>query len=592
MLIRNEHKPYMAYKKEEKIQPALKSNYRLPTLFGAISAVFVGLIGYSFFVQEKYHQELSSSSEARLVRTIREPALRGAIVDRNGTILAVSRYLKIATFNPRAIYAPKRKGDTINWNTISDAQFRQLAEVLQVPEAEVRAKLQNLSSQYVQFKTELSLEDADKLKALGIPTLHFEERTERSYPTGNLFSHIVGFANSKGQGLEGLELSQNKTLTGEDGKQVVLRDRHRNVIELVDSPENVVAKSGETVTLSLDYNMQRLAREQLQAALTQFKAKAGGAVVLDAQTGEVLAMSSLPDYDANHYGEYPVESRRNFTVGVTIEPGSVMKPFIVAKALDDGKINRNTWFNTSAYELANKRISDTHEYGSLNTEGILQKSSNVGVSKIAAMYDNQTLYNYLSAIGFGRKTQSGVVGEQSAALKAANRWSRLDKAVMSYGYAITANLLQMAQGYTIFTTDGRLQPATIFKQPNPQKGEVILQPETARKMREMMISVTQKGGTGQAGAVPGYDVAGKTGTARKAINGRYEGKYVASFVGFAPAKNPRLIVAVSIDEPVGSYYGGTVAGPVFRGIMEGGLKLLNVAPTYVNADKNVQTAQR
>lgn len=592
MLIRNEHKPYMAYKKEEKIQPALKSNYRLPTLFGAISAVFVGLIGYSFFVQEKYHQELSSSSEARLVRTIREPALRGAIVDRNGTILAVSRYLKIATFNPRAIYAPKRKGDTINWNTISDAQFRQLAEVLQVPEAEVRAKLQNLSSQYVQFKTELSLEDADKLKALGIPTLHFEERTERSYPTGNLFSHIVGFANSKGQGLEGLELSQNKTLTGEDGKQVVLRDRHHNVIELVDSPENVVAKSGETVTLSLDYNMQRLAREQLQAALTQFKAKAGGAVVLDAQTGEVLAMSSLPDYDANHYGEYPVESRRNFTVGVTIEPGSVMKPFIVAKALDDGKINRNTWFNTSAYELANKRISDTHEYGSLNTEGILQKSSNVGVSKIAAMYDNQTLYNYLSAIGFGRKTQSGVVGEQSAALKAANRWSRLDKAVMSYGYAITANLLQMAQGYTIFTTDGRLQPATIFKQPNPQKGEVILQPETARKMREMMISVTQKGGTGQAGAVPGYDVAGKTGTARKAINGRYEGKYVASFVGFAPAKNPRLIVAVSIDEPVGSYYGGTVAGPVFRGIMEGGLKLLNVAPTYVNADKTVQTAQR
>ncbi len=592
MLIRNEHKPYMAYKKEEKIQPALKSNYRLPTLFGAISAVFVGLIGYSFFVQEKYHQELSSSSEARLVRTIREPALRGAIVDRNGTILAVSRYLKIATFNPRAIYAPKRKGDTINWNTISDAQFRQLAEVLQVPEAEVRAKLQNLSSQYVQFKTELSLEDADKLKALGIPTLHFEERTERSYPTGNLFSHIVGFANSKGQGLEGLELSQNKTLTGEDGKQVVLRDRHRNVIELVDSPENVVAKSGETVTLSLDYNMQRLAREQLQAALTQFKAKAGGAVVLDAQTGEVLAMSSLPDYDANHYGEYPVESRRNFTVGVTIEPGSVMKPFIVAKALDDGKINRNTWFNTSAYELANKRISDTHEYGSLNTEGILQKSSNVGVSKIAAMYDNETLYNYLSAIGFGRKTQSGVVGEQSAALKTASRWSRLDKAVMSYGYAITANLLQMAQGYTIFTTDGRLQPATIFKQPNPQKGEVILQPETARKMREMMISVTQKGGTGQAGAVPGYDVAGKTGTARKAINGRYEGKYVASFVGFAPAKNPRLIVAVSIDEPVGSYYGGTVAGPVFRGIMEGGLKLLNVAPTYVNADKNVQTAQR
>lgn len=585
MLIRNEHKPYMVYK-EEKKQLVSKNSGRLSVLFCTIGAVFVGLVGYSFLVQAKYHQELSSSSDARVVRSIRSPALRGVITDRNGAILAVSRYLKVATFNPKQIYEPKRKGDAVNWNVISDAQFTQLATLLKLPEEEVRAKLRDTSSQYVQFKTELSLEEADALKALRIPTLRFEDRTERTYPTGSLFSHIVGFSNSKGVGLEGLEYSQNAVLSGEDGKQIVLRDRHQDIVELIDSPENVPAKFGQTITLSLDQSMQALAREQLQAALKQFNAKAGGAVVLDAQTGEVLAMSSLPDYDANYYDQYPVESRLNFAVGVTMEPGSVMKPFLVAKAIDDGKISRDSWFATESYQVGDKIIRDAHKNKSLNTEGILQKSSNVGMSKIAAMYENQDMYDFYSAIGFGKKTQAGVTGEQSATLKPAAQWSRLDKAVMSYGYAITANLLQMAQGYTIFTTNGQLMPATVFKQSYPQKGQQILKPETARQMREMMISITQKGGTGQAGAVPGYDVAGKTGTARKAVNGRYEGKYRSSFVGFAPAKNPRLIVAVTIDEPQNAYYGGTVAGPVFREIMGGGLKLLGVKPTHLTPEKS------
>lgn len=591
MLIRNEHKPYMA-QKEVKTPLVAQGGGRLSLLFCCIGGVFATLLGYSFLVQSKYHDELNSSSEARVVRSIREPALRGVITDRNGTLLAVSRYMKVATFNPKAIYEPKRKGDAVNWNVISDQQFAQLADLLKLPEDEVRTKLKDTTNQYVQFKTELSLQEADKLKALRIPTLRFEERSERTYPTGNLFSHIVGFANSNSKGLEGLEFSQNEQLTGSDGKQIVLRDRHQNVVELIDSPENISAKSGQTITLSLDEPMQRLAREQLQAALTQFNAKAGGAVVLDAQTGEVLAMSSLPDYDANFYEQYPEENRRNFAVGATLEPGSVMKPFVVAKALDDGKITRDTWFNTESYQVANKMIRDSHVYHSLSTEGILQKSSNVGVSKIAAMYENQDLYDYFSSVGLGRKTQSGVVGEQVSPLKAARQWSRLDKAVMSYGYSITANLLQLAQGYTIFTTDGHLMPATIFKQAHTPKGEPVLKPETARLMREMMISVTQKGGTGRAGAVEGYDVAGKTGTARKVVNGRYEGKYRSSFVGFAPAKNPRLIVAVTIDEPSGSYYGGTVAGPVFRGIMAGGLKLMGVKPTYVPAEATTQTAKR
>ncbi len=584
MLIHNEYKPYMAHKEEKKRRKA-ENTKRLTGLFAAIGCSFSVLVAYSFAVQANHHEELSKFGDNRVVRSIKSPALRGTITDRNGAILAVSRYLKVATFNPKAIYAPKRQGDSVNWNAISDAQFARMAQILRLPENEIREKLRDTSSQYVQFKTELSLEEADALKALKIPTLRFEERTERTYPTGNLFSHIVGFANNKGVGLEGLERVDNARLTGEDGRQVVLRDRHQNIVELIDSPDNATAKSGETLVLSVDQNLQRLAHDQLAATLKTFNAKAGGAVVLDAQTGEILAMTSLPDYDANYYQEYPSASWRNYAVSETMEPGSVIKPFIIAKALDDGKISRTSTFNTHPYVIGGKTIRDTHDYPSLTTEGILQKSSNVGTSKVAAMYTNDELYEHLSAVGFGKKTHSGIGGEQSAPIKPAEKWTKLDRAVISYGYAITANLLQMAQGYTIFTTDGKLMPATIYRQPTQPKGKQIIKPETARRMRSMMMSITKKGGTGQEGAVPGYDVAAKTGTARKAGVGGYEGKYRASFVGFAPAENPRLIVAVTIDEPRGNgYYGGTVAGPAFRKIMEGGLQILGVKPTYAVAE--------
>ncbi|XXQ67537.1 peptidoglycan D,D-transpeptidase FtsI family protein [Neisseriaceae bacterium B1] len=580
MLIRNDYKPYMVYKETKKKVAVEKTGSRLVALTGMIAMSFVGLVAYSFLVQANNAEQLSKSSDNRLVRSINEPALRGMITDRNGAVLAVSRYVKVATFNPKKIYEPKRKGDPINWNAISDEQFTKLAAMLKLPEGEVRAKLQNADSTYVNFKVQMSLEEADALKALKIPSLRFEERTERAYPTGRLFSHIIGFANSNDVGLEGLERLKNNELVGEDGKQIVLRDRHNNVVELIDSPENKVAQTGQTLVLSVDEAMQRLAHEELAKAVQHFNAKAGAVVVLDAQTGEILAMSSLPDYDANFYSAYTPEHMNNYAVGATMEPGSIIKPFIVAKALDDGKISAGTWFDTKPYKIGSKIIRDTHDYPTLSTEGILQKSSNVGVSKIANLYDNQEIYDFYSAVGLGKKTQSGVSGEQSTPIKSAKTWAKMDKAAMSYGYAITANLLQMAQGYTIFTANGQLLPATIYKRNGQVQGKQVISPETAAKMRQMMISITEKGGTGQTGAIEGYDVAGKTGTARKAVAGGYEGKYRASFVGFAPALNPRLIVAVSIDEPSGNgFYGGTVAGPVFRGVMSGGLKLLGVKPT-------------
>ncbi|WP_304334499.1 penicillin-binding protein 2 [Conchiformibius steedae] len=558
------------------------SNSRLMMVLIAICVAFVCLAVYSFFIHISHRTELSRFGENRLIRSIREPALRGMITDRDGTVLAVSRHLRVPTFNPQAIYEPKRKGDPVNWQTISDEQFRKMSEILQIPENELRAKFQDTSVKYLNLKKELSLSEADALKALKIPSLRFEERSERSYPTGNLFSHIVGFANSKGVGLEGLERTENERLKGEDGKQIVIRDRHGNIVEMLDSPENTPARSGNTLVLSVSQEIQRLARDELGKALKQFNAKAGGVVVLDAKTGEILAMTSMPDYDANFYTQFPEDSFRNYAVGVTMEPGSVMKPFIVAKAIDDGKIGRHTQFDTRPFAIGRKLIRDTHEYPSLTSEGILQKSSNVGTSHIAAMYPSQTLYDYFSAIGFGKKTNSGVSGEQNSPLKPANRWGQLDKAVMSYGYALTANMLQMAQAYTIFTNDGKLLPATIYKRDSAPEGTPVIRPATAKVMRDMMISVTRPGGSGINGAVPGYDVAGKTGTAKKvgANSGGYEDRYRASFVGFAPAQNPRLIVAVTIDDPRGrGYYGGTVAGPVFRNVMAGGLRALGVKPT-------------
>ncbi len=591
MLIRHDYKPYMVCTETKNKVAVSKSGSRLVYLTGLIAASFVGLMAYSFYVQYANQDKLSQKSDARVVRSINKPALRGMITDRNGAVLAVSRYVKVATFNPKEIYKPRRMGDSVNWNTISDEQFAKLAAMLKLPEGEVRARLQDVDSTYVNFKIPMSLEEADALAALKIPTLRFEERNERTYPTGHLFSHIIGFANSNDVGLEGLEQARNQDLVGEAGKQIVLRDGRKNVVQLVDSPENKVAKPGQTLVLSVDEAMQRLAHEELAKAVQHFNAKAGAVVVLDAQTGEILAMSSLPDYDANFYTAYTPESMTNYAVGVTMEPGSIIKPFIVAKALDDGKVGADTWLDTKSYQIGKKTIRDTHNYPSLNPEGILQKSSNVGVSKIAAMYENQDMHRFYSSVGLGKKTQSGVAGEQNVAIKPAHTWGKMDKAAMSYGYAITANLLQMAQGYTIFTANGQLLPATIYKRTGQVRGEQVIRPETAAKMRQMMISITEKGGTGQAGAIEGYDVAGKTGTARKAVAGGYEEKYRASFVGFAPALNPRLIVAVSIDEPSEKgFYGGMVAGPVFRGVMSGGLKLLGVKPTKALSDSGTVLA--
>lgn len=398
---------------------------------------------------------------------------------------------------------------------------------------------------------------------------------------GNLFAHVIGFTDIDGKGQEGLELSLEDSLHGEDGAEVVLRDRQGNIVDSLDSPRNKAPKNGKDIILSLDQRIQTLAYEELNKAVEYHQAKAGTVVVLDARTGEILALANTPAYDPNRPGRADSEQRRNRAVTDMIEPGSAIKPFVIAKALDAGKTDLNERLNTQPYKIGPSPVRDTHVYPSLDVRGIMQKSSNVGTSKLSARFGAEEMYDFYHELGIGVRMHSGFPGETAGLLRNWRRWRPIEQATMSFGYGLQLSLLQLARAYTALTHDGVLLPVSFEKQAVAPQGKRIFKASTARQVRELMVSVTEPGGTGTAGAVDGFDVGAKTGTARKLVNGRYvDYKHVATFIGFAPAKNPRVIVAVTIDEPTANgYYGGVVTGPVFKQVMGGSLNILGVSPT-------------
>ena len=337
-----------------------------------------------------------------------------------------------------------------------------------------------------------------------------------------------------------------------------------------------------------------MAHDSLLKTLEFHKAKAGSAVVLDAKTGEILALVNAPTFDPNNPSKAKPEQRRNRAVIDMVEPGSTMKPIPIALALDQGKVSRNTVLNTSPYNIGPKTIKDTHNYPSLTVQGVIQKSSNVGSSKMSAMFKPKEMYDFYSKVGYGRKLETGFPGESVGKLRPWDKWYPVDQATMSYGYGIQVSVLQLARAYTMFTNNGAILPVTFRKLDHAPQGEQLIKPETAKAMREMMVSVTEQGGTGVRGAVEGYDVAAKSGTAQKYTPGvgYTNNKHIALFAGFAPAQNPRVVVVVNIDEPsANGYYGGLVAGPAFQEIMAGSLNVLGVAPTrpiHVAAAKPTQ----
>lgn len=569
MLIKSEYKPRML-PKEEQVKKPMTSNGRISFVLMAIAVLFAGLIARGLYLQTVTYNFLKEQGDNRIVRTQTLPATRGTVSDRNGAVLALSAPTE-------SLYAVPKDMEEMP----TGAQLEQLSGLVDVPVDVLRNKLEQKGKSFIWIKRQLDPKVAEKIDALGLKHFAFEKELKRHYPMGSLFAHVIGFTDIDGKGQEGLELSLEDSLHAGEGAEVVLRDREGNIVDSLDSPRNKAPQNGKDIILSLDQRIQTLAYEELNKAVEYHQAKAGTVVVLDARTGEILALVNTPAYEPNKPGQADSEQRRNRAVTDMIEPGSAIKPFVIAKALEADKTNLNERLNTQPYKIGPAQVRDTHVYPSLDVRGIMQKSSNVGTSKLSARFSSKEMYDLYHSLGIGVRMHSGFPGESAGVLRDWRKWRPIEQATMSFGYGLQLSLLQLARTYTALTHDGVLLPVSFEKQAVAPQGKRIFKASTARQVRELMVSVTEPGGTGTAGAVDGFDVGAKTGTARKLVNGRYvDYKHVATFIGFAPAKNPRVIVAVTIDEPTANgYYGGVVTGPPFKKIMGGSLNILGVSPT-------------
>ncbi|RTL53129.1 MAG: penicillin-binding protein 2 [Rhodocyclaceae bacterium] len=526
---------------------------------------FASLVGRSLYLQGINNDFLRGKGEARYERVLEIPATRGRIMDRQGDVLAVSTPVK-------SIWAIPDDAK------LQPAQARQLAQLLEMDVRELNRKLSS-DKDFIFIKRQIPPDVADQIAALKLPGIHQQQEYRRYYPVGELTAHMLGFTGAEDEGQEGVELAFNEQLAGKPGSRRVIKDRRGNVVEDVESIRS--PQDGKDINLALDDKIQYIAYSNLKQTLDQFKAKAGGAVVLDTRTGEVLALVNLPTYNPNNRSKLSGAQLRNRALTDTYEPGSTMKPFTAAIALEKGKFRYDTPVQTAPGRLTigNATIHDSHPNGVLTVAQVIQKSSNVGISKISLTFPPETMWDMYDSLGFGTPLKLGFPGEVGGRLRPWKKWQPIEQATMSYGNGISVTLIQLARAYLVFARDGDLIPLSLTKLDTlPPQGKAIFSAQTAKEVRSMMELVVQPGGTATKAQVPGYRVAGKTGTAHKLEGGQYANKYVASFVGLAPASDPRLIVAVMVDEPSnGIYYGGDVAAPAFSRIMAGSLRTLGVA---------------
>jgi cell division protein FtsI (penicillin-binding protein 3) len=543
--------------------PAELPRVRALVLFGSVGALFVVLLGRSLYLQWMENDFLQGQGAARFSREIEVPAHRGRIVDRYGDALAISTPVKsLWVFRDKVEASPE--------------QLRALARVLETTPQQLAARLKG-DGDFAFVAKQLAPQTAERALAIGIKGLNEQNEYRRYYPGGEVTAQIIGFTGDKDAGQEGVELAQQAWLGGTAGSRRVIINRRGDIVEDVAAIR--APQAGRDLVLSIDSRLQYLAFRELAAAVERNKAKAGGLVVVDAQSGEILALANVPSYNPNRRDKTARERMRNRALVDTFEPGSTMKPFTIAAALEAGKVRPDSIIHTEAGELTIGRqtIHDAHRAGPLTVEQVIQKSSNVGAAKIALALPAQTLWRLFSEAGFGTPPGTGFPGEVGGRLRAASTWKPIEQATMSYGHGLSVNLVQLARAYTAFASDGEVKPVALFKTAGAVAGRPIMSPATARAVRHMLELATLPGGTAPQAQVEGYRVAGKTGTARKIEGREYTHKYVASFVGLAPVSNPRLVVAVMIDEPSGGqYYGGSVAGPVFSSVMGAALRMLGV----------------
>lgn len=546
---------------------ALKfQTWRSRLLLLALLAWFVVLAGRALYLQGLHNDFLQAKGESRYSRAITLFATRGMIVDRHNEPLAISTPVESVAASPADL-------------VLTHDQAVKVARLLQMDVAELKRRLADVKREFVYLKRQLPPEQAAKVVELNVPGLFLQREYRRYYPAGEVTAHLIGFTDIDDRGQEALELAYESSLTGKPGSRRVIKDRRGHIIEDVESirqPQN-----GDKLTLSIDARIQYLAFRELKEAVANHRAKAGGIVVLDARTGEVLAMANLPSYNPNNRGKLDPRRTRNRAVTDLFEPGSTLKPFTAAVALEAGAVRPETVIQTAPGHLTigKHTIHDAHPHGALSVAQVIQKSSNVGAAKMALALPAQTMWTLFRQVGFGAPPDSGFPGEVAGKLRAHASWKPIEQATMSYGHGISVSLLQLARAYTIFTTDGELVPLTLIKRDTEPETTRVLKPETARALRAMLELAVQPGGTAPRAQIAGYRVGGKTGTAHKLEGRGYTNKYISSFIGFAPASNPRLVVAVMIDEPsAGQHYGGSVAAPVFAEVMAGALRLLAVAP--------------
>jgi cell division protein FtsI (penicillin-binding protein 3) len=541
--------------------PAWRSRALLLLLF----AGFLSLAIRSVYLQGGVSTPfLQRQGEVRYARTLDVPGTRGKVLDRNGVVLA-------ASVPARAIWAIPDDVDA------SAEQIAQLARLLEMPLAELKRKLAEDDRRFSFLRRQVDVEIARRIQAMKLAGIHQSPEFKRHYPEGPAVAHVIGFTNVEDRGQEGVELAWESVLAARTGSRRVIKDRLGNVVE---EDWLMTPADGNDVTLSIDSRIQFIAYSALKGAVDTHSAKAGAVLVLDAVSGEILALANWPTFDPNQRGHWHKAALRNRVLTDTFEPGSTMKPFSIAAAIEAGRVTAQQRIQTAPGKLTigGRTIGDAHANGVLTVAEVVAKSSNVGTAKIALELSPHTLWDLYTKVGFGQAPRVAV-GAAAGRLRPANSWRPIEQATISYGYGVAVSLLQLARAYTVFARDGDVVPLSLVKLDAPPASIPVLRPETAAEMRSMLEMAVGDGGTAPRARIDAYRVAGKTGTARKLRGGRYVNEYVASFAGFAPVSQPRIVVAVMIDEPDGGQiYGGQVAAPVFADVVSRSLRTLQVPP--------------
>ncbi|VAX08780.1 Cell division protein FtsI [Peptidoglycan synthetase] [hydrothermal vent metagenome] len=569
-------------RKKRAVQVQTQTARKLPSYVGrrrtVLGLLCLGLIALVARAVDQHVIEtdfLQNEGERRHLRVVKIPAHRGMIMDRNGAPLAISTPVDSVWANPKLL-SPDRQALALLEQTLGKNQD------------DLRRLLARRSDRaFVYLKRRANPDMAEQVMALAeehdLNGIGLQREYRRYYPDGEVFAHVLGFTDVDDRGQEGMELAYNDWLVGEPGAKRVIQDGRARVVKDV---ENIRAPHpGQDLILSLDRRLQYLAHSELKIAVQKHKARSGSVVILDVRTGEVLAMVNQPAYNPNGSRDGRGGILRNRALTDVFEPGSTMKPFAISAALELGQVTPATIVDTSpgTMRVGREMVQDHHNYGVLDVSGVIQKSSNVGVSKIALNLPKETLWRTLSDLGFGQVSASGFPGESAGQLSSYQHWTSIDQATLSFGYGLSVTPLQLAQAYSVLAADGVLRPVSLMRQDAAPAGKLVMSAATARSMRVMLEGVVSAGGTALQAAVYGYRVAGKTGTVKKSIAGGYaEDRYLAVFAGMAPVSDPRLVMVVMLNEPsAGEFYGGQVAAPVFSKVMAGALRLLNITPDAI-----------